>query len=235
MLIIFLLFDLPDDPKTLYEIALTEFKNKNYKQAEKILKRIIYSFSPTEWTDKAQFYLALLYYEKKNYELAKIEAEFFVNNFKYSEFYPNGLILLAKIYYNLSPNPHKDISELNKAIEILNSVKNLYPSYSLSADSIMFMIRKKFAQKILISANVYRNLEKPKSEAIYLEYYLNNYIDIQPDSVAYRLFEIYETLNEKEKIMNLTELILKSDHFSLWIKKIALEKRDKYGYRSDRR
>ena len=234
-MIIFLLFDLPNDPKTLYELALSEFNNKNYKQAEKILKRIIYSFSPNEWTDKAQFYLALLYYERKNYELAKIEAEFFVNNFKYSEFYPRGLILLAKIYYKLSPNPHKDISELNKAIEILNRVKTLYPSYSQSADSIMFLIRKKFAQKILISANVYRNIEKPKSEAIYLEYYLNNYIDIEPDSVAYRLLEIYETLNEKEKIINLTELILKGDNFSSWVKKIALEKRDKYGYRSDRR
>lgn len=231
----FLIFDLPNDPKILYEIALSEFNNKNYKQAEKILKRIIYSFSPNEWTDKAQFYLALLYYEIKNYELAKIEAEFFVNNFKYSEFYPNGLILLAKIYYKLSPNPHKDISELNKAIEILNRVKSLYPIYNQSADSIMFLIRKKFAQKILISANVYRNIEKPRSEAIYLEYYLNNYIDIQPDSVAYRLLELYEILNEKEKILNLTELILKNDNFSLWIKKIAIEKRDKYGYRSDRR
>ena len=235
MLLSFLIFDLPNDPKILYEIALSEFNNKNYKQAEKILKRIIYSFSPNEWTDKAQFYLALLYYEIKNYELAKIEAEFFVNNFKYSEFYPNGLILLAKIYYKLSPNPHKDISELNKAIEILNRVKSLYPIYNQSADSIMFLIRKKFAQKILISANVYRNIEKPRSEAIYLEYYLNNYIDIQPDSVAYRLLELYEILNEKEKILNLTELILKNDNFSLWIKKIAIEKRDKYGYRSDRR
>ncbi len=234
-MIIFLLFDLPNDPKTLYEIAINEFKNKNYKQAEKVLKRIIYSFPPNEWTDKAQFYLALLYYEKKNYELAKIEAEFFVNNFKYSEFYPNGLILLAKIYYKLSPNPHKDISQLNKAIEILNRVKNLYPNYNQSADSIMLLIRKKFAQKILISANVYRNIEKPRAEATYLEYYLNNYIDIQPDSVAYRLLEIYEVLNEKEKILSLTDLILKNDNFSSWIKKIALEKRDKYGYRSDRR
>jgi len=232
---ILLLLELPSDAKLLYEMGLNEFNNKNYKQAEKIFKKIIYSIQPNEYTDKAQYYLALTYFEKKQFDLAKSEAEFFVNNFKYSEFYPDGLILLSLIYYKTSPNAHRDISELNKAIELLKKVKILYPSHSQKADSVLYLIRKKFAQKILISANVYRNLNKIKSEAIYLEYYLKNYIDIQPDSVAYRLLEIYEELNESSKIIELTELIIKENYFSEWLKKLALEKREKYGYRSDRR
>ncbi|MEO0143423.1 MAG: outer membrane protein assembly factor BamD [candidate division WOR-3 bacterium] len=228
-MLFFLLLDLPDDPKVLYEIGLKSFNNKDYKTAEKVFKRIIYSLSFNDYTDKAQYYLALTYFNKKQYDLAKIEAEFFVNNFRYSEFYPDALILLSLIYYKLSPNPHRDITELNKAIELLDRVKLNYPEYSKKADSVLYLIREKFAQKVLISANVYRNLNRLQSEAIYLEYYLNNYVDIQPDSVGYRLMEIYEILNEREKLMKLTDFIIKSEYFSNWIKKLALEKREKYG------
>ncbi len=224
-----------DEPKTLYEIAVKAFENKNYKEAEKLFKRLIYSLGPNDYTDKAQYYLALTYFETKQYELAKSEAEFFVNNFRYSEFYPDGLILLSLTYYKLSPNPQRDISELNKAIELLNRVKAIYPDYLQKADSVLHIIRKKFAKKILINANTYRNLSVKKSETIYLEYYLKNYVDIKPDSVAYRLIELYEILGEKEKLLELTELVIKDEHFSNWIKKIALEKREKYGYRSSGR
>ncbi len=231
----FLLLDLTDKPKTLYEIGIKAFENKNYKEAEKLFKRIIYSLGPNDYTDKAQYYLALTYYKTKQYDLAKNEAEFFINNFRYSEFYPDGLILLSLIYYKLSPNPQRDISELNKAIELLNKVKAIYPNYSQKADSVLYLVRRMFAKKILIAANTYRNLNRSASEAIYLEHYLKNYVDIEPDSVAYRLIELYEILGEKEKLLTLTEFIIKSDHFSNWIKKIALEKREKYGYRNSGR
>ncbi|MEO0202793.1 MAG: outer membrane protein assembly factor BamD [candidate division WOR-3 bacterium] len=233
---LFLLFlDLPKDPKALYDIGVKSINNGDYKTAEKIFKRIIYSLQVNDYTDKAQYYLALTYFKKKQYELAKVEAEFFVNNFKYSDFYADGLILLSLIYYKLSPNPHKDISELNRAIEIIERLKLLYPEHSQRADSVLHLIRSKFAQKVLISASVYKNLNNTKSEAIYLEYYLKNYIDITPDSVGYRLMEIYEAINEKEKLIEITELIIKSEYFSDWVKKLALEKRERYGNSSFRR
>ncbi|MCS7245072.1 MAG: outer membrane protein assembly factor BamD [candidate division WOR-3 bacterium] len=231
---ILLYMDLPTDPKALYELGLNAYNRKNYKEAEKIFKRLIYSTSPNEYTDDAQYFLALVYFQRKQYDLSKSEVEFFVRNYRNSEFYPDALILLSRIYYETHKNIHRDISEINKAIEIINRVKNLYPDYNSKADSILYLIRKLLADKILISANVYRNLEKKRAEAIYLEYYLKNYGDINPDSVALRLLEIYDELNEREKIIKLTDIILQ-ESFPSWLKKLAMEKREKYGNSDSRR
>jgi outer membrane protein assembly factor BamD len=217
-----------------FEAGLNAFKKKDYRSAEQFFKKVIYSLPPNDYTDKAQYYLALLYYEKKDYELAKGEIEFFVNNFRYSNYYPDGLILLAKIYYKISPNAHRDISELSRATEILKKVKVLYPDYEKKADSVLYMVRTKFSQKVLISADVYRKLKRYKAEAIYLEYYLSNFEDIKPDSVALRLMEIYEMDGNKEKFLSICDRIISSDYYSNWLKKIALEKREKYGYRNNR-
>ncbi len=40
---------------------------------------------------------------------------------------------------------------------------------------------------------------------------------------------------EKEKLIEITELIIKSEYFSDWVKKLALEKRERYGNSSFRR
>lgn len=168
-----------DDPESAFYIAKGNYDKKDYKQAIQDFSYIKVRFSGSQIVDKAQYYLAMSHYKREEYILAAYEFDNLLKNYPTSEFAEQARYDVAMCYYNLSPAYDLDQTYTRYAITSFQLFLELYPNSSLApdAEAKIFALRNKLAQKLFMSAEVYKKLDDYKAAVIYYDQILSDYFD----------------------------------------------------------
>lgn len=168
-----------DDPEKAMQVALKNYKEKDYLQAIDDFSLIKIKYSGTNVADKAQYYLAMCYYQRKEYILAASEFENLIKNYSTSSFSMQGRYNLAMCYYNMSPEYSLDQTYTKYAIIELQNFLELYPEDKLSRDAERKIIelKNKLAYKEYKSGELYMTMENYKAAIYYFESVLQEYFE----------------------------------------------------------
>lgn len=168
-----------DDPDKAMEVALKNYKEKDYLQAIDDFSLIKIKFSGTHIADKAQYYLAMCYYQRKEFILAASEFENLIKNYSTSSLAVEGRYKLAMCYYGLSPDFSLDQTYTKYAIIEFQNFLELYPNDKMAPDAEVKIkeLKNKLAYKVLKSGELYMTMEDYKSAIYYFENVVQEYFD----------------------------------------------------------
>ncbi|MCB0722366.1 MAG: outer membrane protein assembly factor BamD [Ignavibacteriae bacterium] len=188
-----------DDPERAFYIAKGNYDKKDYQQAIQDFSYIKIKFSGSKIVDKAQYYLAMSYYKRGEYILAAYEFDYFLKNYPTSEFSEQARYDVAMCYYSLSPVYDLDQTYTRYAITSFQLFLELYPNSTLApdAEAKIDALRDKLAEKLFMSAEVYKKMDDYKAAIIYYDEILNEYFD--SDFADDALYEKIVILSDRKK------------------------------------
>lgn len=170
-----------------YDLGMKEFNNENYLEAINEFTVITLQFPGSAISDDAQFYLGECRFMREEYLLASYEYEVLKKNMPASPLVPQAQFKIALCYYQLSPKYSLDQSYAIKAIDEFQAFIEYFPSDSLvaNAESKIFELRDRLAEKEYQTAILYMKMEYFKAATIYFDNVLENYHDSQYAEKSY--------------------------------------------------
>ncbi|RUM59191.1 MAG: outer membrane protein assembly factor BamD [Persephonella sp.] len=170
--------------KKVYYRGIELYKKGEYDDAKDYLKEAIYKAKglTTEELMYARYYLANIYYKDENYVDAIVEFEEFLSLFPTSPLVPEVLYKLADSYLKVSPDPDRDLTYSEKALEKAEELVSKYPNskYTEKAKEIIKKVKEIEIKHYENIAYLYNRLGKYYSSARYYQYILDeysNYVD----------------------------------------------------------
>ena len=196
--------------------ALKLYQKGEYGDAKEYFKKAIYKAENMTTTDimRARYYLGNIYYLEENYIDAIVEFEEFLSLFPTAPQVPEILYKLADSYMKVSPSPDRDLTYVRKALEKAEEIIDSYPEsvYVSKAKKIIEKAKKIEATHIIAIADLYENLGKYYSAAVYYNLVYDDYPDqIEKDFIEYKIaFNLANTEKQYEdEIERYTEKIKK--------------------------
>lgn len=167
--------------KKVYYRGIELYKKGEYDDAKDYLKEAIYKAKglTTEELMYARYYLANIYYKDENYVDAIVEFEEFLSLFPTSPLVPEVLYKLADSYLKVSPDPDRDLTYSEKALEKAEELVSKYPNskYTKKAEEIIKKVKNMEIKHYENIAYLYNRLGKYFSSARYYQYILDEYND----------------------------------------------------------
>ncbi len=167
--------------KKVYYRGIELYKKGEYDDAKDYLKEAIYKAKglTTEELMYARYYLANIYYKDENYVDAIVEFEEFLSLFPTSPLVPEVLYKLADSYLKVSPDPDRDLTYSEKALEKAEELVSKYPNskYTKKAEEIIKKVKNMEIKHYENIAYLYNRLGKYFSSERYYKYILDEYND----------------------------------------------------------
>ncbi len=206
----------PLEPNAEYERAQSFYENKKYNQAIDAFERILFYHPSSEYVDDAQYWLGRVYLEKKDYDQAVVEFEYLIRNFPNSAQVEEAYFFRAKAYLLGAPSHDRDLSDLEKAIRLLDEFLTRFPNseYTDNARNEILSARNRLAKKELESGKLYIKLKEPDAALLYFKYIMNAYPETESAREAkFRSARIYEDQGPIQQAIDLYKELLED---SVW-------------------
>lgn len=171
----------PRTAETVFEEGVEAFNDGDYIEAQKMFDIIKLQYPASQVADDAQFYQAEINFKKGEYVLAAYNYNLLRRAFPNSTYAKEALYRASMSYYNLSPDSQRDQSYTKQAIQSFAEFQTFYPSDSLATESAQRIseLREKLAQRLLETAQMYVQLDYPRSALLYYDQVITEYSDTQ--------------------------------------------------------
>ncbi len=211
----------PIEPEAEFERAQSFYENKKYSQAIEAFERILFYHPSSEYVDDAQYWLGRAYLEKRDYDQAVVEFEYLIRNFPNSAHLEEAYFFRARAYLLGAPGPDRDLSDLERAVRLLDEFLTRYPNskYTEDARKEILSARNQLAKKDLENGKLYEKLKEPDAALLYYEYIVNAYPETESAAEAkFRSARIYEKQGTIPQAIELYKELLED---SAWQDKAA--------------
>lgn len=196
----------------VFNDGLKYFGDEDYMKAKQYFELIKLQYPASEFADDAQYYMSELHFARKEY----IMAAFTFNNLRKiypgSEYVQESLYKSALCYYELSPSFERDQDYTKQAIMAFQEFQYIYPNDSLSNEASKKIddMREKLARKEFYTAQIYRNMDYPRSAEIYFDSVINNYDDTKFIEDAFKgKIEILVYMKKQQKAKEVIQIYKK--------------------------
>lgn len=159
--------------------ALKLFEKGDYFEAKTQFRILTLSNSGSMIADKAQFYLAECHFNMKEYILSASEYERLLKVYPSSEYTDDAKFKIGLSYYKLSPKSGLDQDYTEQAIIHFQEFLEDYHSSDLAPEVEKYLqqARNKLAEKIYLSADLYRKMGYYQASNIYFNKVIEEYYD----------------------------------------------------------
>ncbi|RPI01463.1 MAG: outer membrane protein assembly factor BamD [Calditrichaeota bacterium] len=159
--------------------ALKLFEKGDYFEAKTQFRILTLSNSGSIIADKAQFYLADCHFNMKEYILSASEYERLLKVYPSSEYTDDAKFKIGLSYFKLSPKSGLDQDYTDQAITHFQEFLEDYHSSNLApeVDKYLQQARNKLAEKIYLSADLYRKMSYYQAANIYFNKVIEEYYD----------------------------------------------------------
>ncbi len=168
-------------PESVFGEGLAAFNDNDYLEAQKLFDVIKLQYPASPVADDAQFYLAEINYKKGEYVLAAYNYNLLRRAFPSSTFAKDALYRASMSYFQLSPDSQRDQSYTKQAIQSFAEFQTFYPGDSLSSEAAKRIteLREKLAQRLAETAQMYMQLDYPRSALLYYDQVIAEFPDTQ--------------------------------------------------------
>lgn len=204
------------EPEAEFERAQSYYENKKYSQAIEAFERILFYHPSSEYVDDAQYWLGRAYLEKREYDQAVVEFDYLIRNFPNSAQLEEAYFFRARAYLLGAPGHDRDLSDLERAIRLLDEFLTRFPNSEYTDDvrKEILSARNRLAKKELENGKLYEKLKEPDAALLYFKYIIHAYPETESASEAkFRSARIYEKQGPLEQAIDLYEELLED---SVW-------------------
>jgi len=188
-----------------YQKGRELFKRGDYEGAAKYLEKAqegLPYLSPAQIAE-LKYKLALSYYKEGKYTDAILALEDFISNYPTAPQVQEAYLYLIRAYLKISPDPWRDPTYTEKAIELAEEFLQRFPDspYRSEVYSLLLEAKKKLAKHYYLIAKFYEDYGYYYPAAVWFEYVLITYPDYinQRDALFHYIKNLYLTPRYAEK------------------------------------
>jgi outer membrane protein assembly factor BamD len=201
----------PIEAEAEFERAQSFYENKKYGQAIDAFERILFYHPSSEYVDDAQYWLGRAYLEKGEYDQAIVEFDYLIRNFPNSVQLEEAYFFRAKAHLLGAPGYDRDLSDLERAIRLLDEFLTRYPNSKFTEDARKEILsaRNRLAKKELENGKLYEKLREPEAALLYYKHIMNAYPETESAAEAkFRSARIYEKQGTMPQAIDLYKELL---------------------------